>query len=137
MAFHCRTIGAGVLAAGIALASAACGEDSVAPQPVTFTVQVIDEEFTIRATDPATIAALEDRRLSGQSGVIMGELATGDGGFNDPWSWHLEPGTIQVPDVAIELCDGRPSMVEADTDYWIGTVGRFCPWDARVIGRSN
>jgi hypothetical protein len=69
--------------------------------------------------------------------VITGDLATGDGGFNSPWSWHIEPGTVEVADLAIELCDGRPSMVEADVDYWINTVGRFCPWSARVISRLN
>jgi hypothetical protein len=34
----------------------------------------------------------------------------------------------------MELCDGRPSMVEADLPYWLGTVKRFCPWGAKVVG---
>jgi hypothetical protein len=128
---------AGALALVFASSALACSEDAIEPQPVTFVIEVAGEQFSIRASDPAAIAGLEGRRVSGQRGAIMGQLASGDGGFNSPWSWHLEPGTIEVPDVAIEVCDGRPSMVESDTVYWIDTVGQFCPWGARVVSRQN
>jgi hypothetical protein len=131
------TRAAGALALILAGGVLACSEDTVEPEPVTFVIEVADEQFSVRATDPAAIAGLEGRRVSGQRGVILGQLASGDGGFNNPWSWHLEPGSIEVPDAAIEVCDGRPSMVESDTSYWIGTVGQFCPWDARVVSRQN
>ena len=65
--------------------------------------------------------------------VGMTQLYAGDGGFNSPWSWHLDPATIEVPDLAIEVCDGRPSMVEADLPYWLSSVKAFCPWGARVV----
>ena len=29
--------------------------------------------------------------------------------------------------------DGNPELVEADLDYWINTVGRFCPWSSIVV----
>ena len=35
-------------------------------------------------------------------------------------------------EVTIELCDGRPSMVEADLGYWLRRVGSFCPWGSYV-----
>jgi hypothetical protein len=38
-----------------------------------------------------------------------------------------------IPDVATEVCDGRPSDVQGDRDYWVNTVGRFCPWAAKVV----
>ncbi|HUF71163.1 MAG TPA: hypothetical protein VMM79_21115 [Longimicrobiales bacterium] len=126
-----------VLAALAVAVTVACEDDTLEPLPVTFVIEVVDEHFTVRATELDAIADLEQRRLSGQTGVITGDLVTGDGGFNSPWSWHIEPGTVEVADLAIELCDGRPSMVEADIDYWINTVGRFCPWSARVISRLN
>ena len=69
---------------------------------------------------------------SGTAGVIMGRVAAGDGGFNSPWSWHLVPSSIQVPDATIELCDGTPSYLEAHRDEWISTVGNYCPWGAKV-----
>jgi hypothetical protein len=127
----------GLIAICLLLVGSACGDDPARPQPVTFVVEVSGERFNVRATRPDAIADLEARRLSGQRGVVLGTLASGDGGFNSPWSWHLDPATVEVADAAIELCDGRPSMVEADTNYWIGTVGQFCPWGALVESRTN
>jgi len=132
-----RWIPRGIVAACTLLAAPACSDDPAEPLPVTFVVEVSGERFNIRATEPAAIADLEARRLSGARGVLLGTLVAGDGGFNSPWSWHLDPTSIEVADAAIELCDGRPSMVEEDTAYWIGTVGQFCPWGARVESRTN
>ena len=38
-----------------------------------------------------------------------------------------------MPEVSIELCDGRPSFVENNLAYWILNVKLFCPWSTRVI----
>lgn len=38
-----------------------------------------------------------------------------------------------MAEVTIELCDGTPSLVEADLDYWLNAVGRFCPWSAELV----
>ena len=102
-----------------------------------FEIQVQDEAFTLAAEDPNVIDQLEARMASDTEGVILGELARGDAGYNDPWSWHLVPGTIEVPDVAVEVCDGRPSLVESNLEYWIDTVQRYCPWSARVVERLD
>lgn len=129
----------GILSAVLALAftlalTAAC-DDAAGPSDALFVVTVSGETFRVRATDPVAIAALQARLGEGRTGVINGQLVAGDGGFNQPWNWHLDPATVDVPDLAIEVCDGRPSMVEADLTYWIGTVGRFCPWGAMVTSR--
>lgn len=121
-----------------ALLAGGCGDGAAPPgDSALFEVRVQADTLTVRAEDDAAIAGLEARLESGQEGVVLGTLAAGDGGFNDPWSWHMVPGTIEVPDVAVEVCDGTPSMVESDLDYWLGTVGRFCPWSARVIRRLD
>jgi hypothetical protein len=99
-----------------------------------FIIEVEGERFRIRVTDVATATLLQQRRTSGQLGVVSGRLVRGDGGFNGPWGWHLSPSSIEVPDAAIELCDGRPSMVQADLDYWVDIVRSYCPWSARVYG---
>ena len=44
---------------------------------------------------------------------------------------HAPRQIIACP--TIELCDGRPSMVEDSLDEWIDVVGRFCPWGASLI----
>ncbi|MGQ0767501.1 MAG: BP74-related protein [Gemmatimonadota bacterium] len=117
------------------LALAACSS-STSPRVVSsaaFDVQVSGEIFRVQVETAQQAATLRAHMLSGRVGVLSGELVAGDGGFNMQWGWHLRPSTVETPDLSIELCDGRPSMVEADLPYWIGTVRRFCPWGARVV----
>jgi hypothetical protein len=101
-----------------------------------FAVQVQDDTFRVRITTPDVVAEAMDRleNAAGEA-LVIGELARGDGGFNAPWTWHMIPETVRIVDAAIELCDGTPSMVEANLDYWIDTVGSFCPWGARIVRR--
>jgi len=118
-----------------ALALTACGSDVDMTRPLPaqeFVIELQGERFRLRTSDPATASALDARRRSGTVGVVAGRLIRGDGGFNAPWSWHLDLRSIEVPEAAIELCDGRPSMVQSNLDYWVDTVGSFCPWSARV-----
>ncbi len=126
----------GVLAIVLTLLAGACDDGSTTPDTdAVFEIEVAGETFQARVFDPATIADLEARRASGVEGVVAGDLTASDGGFNEPWSWHWDPATVAVADFAIEVCDGRPSFVEADLDYWIDTVGAYCPWGARVVRR--
>ena len=133
-----------LLSAAVALAlslfQAGCADDAHAPEESAATdyrLVVSEEEFVVRVQSAEQAQALDARLASGQEGVISGELATGDGGYNSPWSWHLDPASVHVPDLAIEVCDGRPSMVEEDLEYWLGTVERFCPWGATVVRRLD
>lgn len=119
----------------LALLLASCGGDvaSMRPDPAQeFVIEVEGERFRLRTSNLATATALDARRRAGTLGVVAGRIVRGDGGFNAPWSWHLDPLSIEVPQVSIELCDGRPSMVQGDLDYWVDTVGMYCPWAARV-----
>lgn len=64
---------------------------------------------------------------SGEARWVSGILRRGDGGFNAPWDWHLDPATISFDQVTIEACQTWPSAVEPDLEYWIG-FGRVCFW---------
>ncbi|HEX2063115.1 MAG TPA: hypothetical protein VHE80_01700 [Acidimicrobiales bacterium] len=64
-------------------------------------------------------------------GVPTGPLAWGDGGVNHGHVWHVTE--LGFADFTIELCDGTVEMVDADPDYWVDTVGHFCPWSGRVV----
>jgi hypothetical protein len=127
-----------VLITGLVLAAGACA-DAVAPSDqALFRVEVSGETFTVAIVDEAVIAEA-GRRIREEDGVgiVIGTLERGDGGFNQPWSWHLLPMTVEIADFSIELCDGRPSMVEADLDYWVDTVKQFCPWGGRLMERMR
>jgi hypothetical protein len=121
------------------LATAACGSDSTPTAPVTgavFQIRVGSESFRFLTRDPRVIADAEALVGKGPGRrILSGRLISGDGGVNSPWRWHLDPADAHFADATIELCDGRPSDIEADPNYWIGTVGRYCPWGTEVVSR--
>jgi hypothetical protein len=68
-----------------------------------------------------------------QRNFIAGPIDYGNGGYNrnaGHWfKWHFVPDQWTLTELAIELCNGCPySDLDADTAYWVGTVGSFCPW---------
>lgn len=119
------------------LATAACSDPTTPEGPPLFVLEVSGETFRAQVLDTMQVRLLDERLAAGTEGVVNGALLPGDGGFNGPWSWHWDPETVEVADASIELCDGRPSLVEDDLSYWLETVGRFCPWGATVVGRER
>lgn len=99
--------------------------------PVDFLVDVAGERFVLRLADPAAIAlALRNQR--GETRAFpFGTVRHGDGGFNQPWSWHLDPADATFVEVAMEICDGRPSYLETH----LAEYSVYCPWGGRVVGR--
>lgn len=120
-----------------AMLTGACSDGSTSPTTLDrFAVQVSGETFVVMVSADE-VAGFEARLASGETGVVSGTLAPGDGGYNAPWGWHMVPASVHTADLAVEVCDGRPSMVEADLDYWLDTVGAFCPWGATVVARLD
>jgi hypothetical protein len=94
-----------------------------------FVVAVGSERFVMRVTDAATIREAR-AQLSGQGRRFpIGPLLTGDGGFNAPWSWRLDPDAVRLTEAAIEVCDGLPSYVEAHR----ADFPTYCPWSAGIV----
>ncbi len=108
-------------------------EQGTEPTALLVTWQTPDgETFRAVVTDAASIERITAALAGdGYAGIPNGVLAHGDGGVNAPHAWHLLD--IAVVDMTIELCDGTVSMVDADIDYWVDVVGRFCPWSAMVV----
>lgn len=99
-----------------------------------------DYSFIARTSDPAVIAKIEDELellFEERTLHIHGDIERGNGGHNNNWSWHFIPDEWDMVEVSVEVCDGRPQMVEDDLDYWIDQVGYFCPWSSRVVGEVN
>lgn len=130
-------LGVAVLAA---CAPAATPPSTPTPNPlaggVLVTFDVDGEVFRVWVTNPATIEqiiALRDGKS--QANIPNGAIreGPGQGNHNAPWSWHLDPEEIEMAEMTIELCDGRPTYVEENLAEFVNTVGRYCPWSARLV----
>jgi hypothetical protein len=125
---HIRTL---PIAAVICLLFSGCGGSPTEPGPsyAEFVVSVEGETFVLRTVDAETRRIAEEN-LQGKNRLFpAGPVIAGDGGFNSPWSWHLDPVRTRFVEVAIEVCDGRPSDVENDRAAYT----QYCPWGARVV----
>jgi hypothetical protein len=129
----------------VALAVGACRSDApTEPGDRIFHVLVCrgsldlpaGEVFRIRILDPALAAEAEALIGAGHVRIVTGNVVRGDGGFNAPWSWHLDPASIAFVDSAAEYCDACPNEVEATLDHWIASVGIYCPYTTELIGRD-
>lgn len=118
----------------LTILTAACNDGVGVSTGGTFVVRVEGEEFRVRI-DNALLATKARRMMVGAEDdqIITANLARGDGGFNTGYGWHMVPSSVSFADVTIELCDGRPSDVQADIDYWVDTVKRYCPWGGRIV----
>lgn len=119
-----------------------CGESPSESDPgVVYEVSVEGnqsiETFRIRLEDPQLISEAEQLLTSGQRRNVSGTLQRGDGGFNAPYPWHMTPATVGFPEATIELCDGRPSEIAKDLDYWMNTVKQYCPWGSWISHRVS
>ena len=117
-----------LLAAAAALASS-CSSTAPTEVHVDFVVSVAGEAFVMRAVDAETVRLARENLAGRAAHFPIGPLRRGNGGFNAPWSWHLDPAEVRMTEAAIEVCDGRPSYVESHLhDY-----PTYCPWGARVV----
>ncbi len=94
-----------------------------------------DEHFFARTSDQEVIKKAREQlaRPKEERGLMInGEIARGTE-QNNGWSWHFVPDKWNLVEVSMEVCDGRPSYVEKEIDYWVDNVGRFCPWNSKVI----
>ena len=119
---------------------AGCGDDAAGPDDelrggALATFQVSGEQFHIWVTNDGVIEQILDLRDGLSSANIPnGALHTGPGiaGHNEPWLWHIDAEDISMAEATIEVCDGRPSLVDVLLEDYLA-VGRFCPWGAELV----
>ncbi|MGQ0702263.1 MAG: BP74-related protein [Gemmatimonadales bacterium] len=81
--------------------------------------------FHVEITSASVVAEAEALRASQEARWVIGRPRNGDGGFNAPWTWSLDPATISFAEVTIEACQSTAAMVEDDLPYWI-QFGQLC-----------
>lgn len=127
--------------AALVLTVVACGDGptevpDVLDGGMLATFQVQSDTFRAWAKRAETIHQLEELEAGESSATVPNGVirrGSGPGEFNAPWSWHLDPESIEMAEFTIEVCDGTPSFVESNLDTWIEDVGRYCPWSAELI----
>lgn len=83
----------------------------------------VREEKPLRQLRADLEEPAEDRR------IVSGVVRRGKG-YNPEWSYVMDPGTIVLGEVFVEVCDAHPQFVEDNRADWLGE--RWCPWSSYV-----
>lgn len=103
-----------------------------------------DTAFVAATSDATVIASVLENldKPFEERQFITGPIDYGSGGVNhnaDHWFlWHFVPNEWSLADFAVEVCDGCPyTDVDADTAYWVGNLGQFCPWSGKPVRETS
>ena len=114
----------------VALALAGCAPTSSAHDPIAVFEVAGGEQFKVELATPELVAHAEQLLNDEDVAAIpLGTVVRDDPGVNAPWSWHIDPATLEFADMTIEVCDGLPSYVEDGTV----TSDQYCPWSAELV----
>lgn len=67
---------------------------------------------------------------------VRGKVVKEPAPYNSPWSYHLDPETIDFFEFAVEVCDGYFAYVEEYLDLAGGSFLPgliFCPWGSQIL----
>ena len=112
----------------VALTFGGCS-DATDPDRASFVFRdpISNSVVRLEITNPTGLANADVLLRSGAAQWALGTPRRGNGGFNAPYSWHLDPASITFAEVTIEACQSAASAVADDLDYWIG-FGQVCIW---------
>src|SRR5512134_3323231 len=92
-----RCLGLLVFACVLLLTLTGCGDSSdTLPSQARFRLRpsTPSEPVRLEFTGAAAVAEAEALLQSGEMRWAVGGIRAGDGGFNAPWHWHLDPATV-------------------------------------------
>lgn len=120
---------------------AGCSKPPGEPGAVYFKIGFPTEAertFVIELTDPAKIHQARDaiRDPENHPHSVLGIIVKEPAAYNPPWSYHLDPPTIELFESAIEVCDAAPQYVEEHLAEACGAFlpdCRWCPWSSKVL----
>ncbi len=99
--------------------------------------EAVNRTYVVEITDPATIKkarAIIKANIQGLS--IEGDIVKEPRPYNKPWSWHLDPSSINFFERGTEVCDASVVHIEEHLDEVGGAFlpgAHWCPWRSRVI----
>jgi hypothetical protein len=94
------------------------------------TFEVVDQTYKIELSTPE-LQEHARQLLAGEevASIPNGLIVRDDPSVNAPWSWHIDPASLEFADQTTEVCDGLPEYVEDGTL----TSDRYCPWSAKIV----
>ncbi len=107
---------------------AGCGTSSLGVPPAPrFRFRETGTPALVRfeVTNARGLAQADTLLHSGEVRWAAGTPRRGDGGFNAPWHWYLDPTTVSFAQVTIEACQTGAAGVEDNLDYWL-RFGQVC-----------
>ncbi|ANJ28725.1 hypothetical protein ATC03_04745 [Agromyces aureus] len=112
---------------GLAGCTGVPAADTVTPSVATFEIE--GQTFKIELVTPELVQHAE-ALLAGKEvpAIPVGRIVRDDPSVNEPWTWHIDPATLEFADFTTEVCDGLPEYVEDGTL----TSDTYCPWLAKV-----
>jgi hypothetical protein len=119
---------ASIIALAITTTTVGCASSGPAvPSVATFEIE--GQEFKIELITPELVEHAQ-QVLAGEevASIPVGTIVRNDPSVNKPWSWHIDPATLEFTDFTTEVCDGLPEYVEDGTL----TSDIYCPWLATV-----
>jgi uncharacterized protein (TIGR03437 family) len=105
-------------------------------------VQPRQDKFIIKLTDPAKIQRAREI-LSGQQTPatrVKGRIIKEAAPWNPPWSFHLDPASIEFFSLEAEVCDASLGYVESFLSEAGGAFlpnSIWCPWSSRLINEIS
>lgn len=115
------------------IVTAACSDGPTSPSDTAVaTFTVAGETFRVQLVGERQIEAARAAQGGGSARIPNGRIVPG-ASVNSGWSWHLED--VEFVASTFEVCDGRPSDVERKGTQF--GLGRFCPWEARIVAISD
>ncbi|TFV99923.1 BP74-related protein [Leifsonia flava] len=120
-------IGGAFLLVMLAGCSGGSGGGTTVPSVATFEIE--QQTFKIELATPELVQHAK-ALLAGEevAAIPVGHIVRDDPSVNAPWSWHIDPATLEFADFTTEVCDGLPEYVEDGTL----TSDIYCPWLAKV-----
>jgi hypothetical protein len=95
-----------------------------------FRVEPFPETFIFKLTDPQRIQQARDILATGSTKIVSGTIIKQPAYYNLPWSFHLDPRSIEFVDFAIELCDSNIRAIEDNRD---NAYPGWCPWRSQLL----
>jgi hypothetical protein len=124
-----RTVAAAVMAPFLVVLLTGCAQNAAAvPSVATFDVE--GQTFKIELNSRELVDHAR-QLLDGEevASIPVGKIVRDNPSINPPWSWHIDPASVEFADFTTEVCDGLPEYVEDGTL----TSDIYCPWGAKII----